>query len=159
MPKTQVWTLGQEDPWRMKWQPAPVFSLGVSHRRGSLVGYHPWGRKELDTTEHAHPCIVAKIGARGAVLWVRVSVVGQRKKRFPLGLSSAQKIHQLRVEEHWPVAPLLSPNSSFQFGDSLGTPELIWTVTRICYFGMWVISRCRSLRLNRPRKKPSWSFP
>ena len=61
---------------------------------------------------------------------------GAKEETISLGLSSAQKIHQLRVEEHWPVAPLLSPNSSFQFGDSLGTPELIWTVTRICYFGM-----------------------
>ena len=38
-------------PWRRKWQPTPVFLPGESHGPRSLVGYRPWGRKELDTTE------------------------------------------------------------------------------------------------------------
>ena len=38
-------------PWRRKWQPTPVFLPGESHGWRSLVGYSPWGRKELDTTE------------------------------------------------------------------------------------------------------------
>ena len=29
----------------------PVLLPGKSHGRRSLVGYSPWGRKELDTTE------------------------------------------------------------------------------------------------------------
>ena len=37
--------------WRRKWQPIPVFLLGESQRRGSLVGCRLWGRKESDTTE------------------------------------------------------------------------------------------------------------
>ena len=37
--------------WRRKWQPTPVFLLGESHGRRSLVGYSPWSRKESDTTE------------------------------------------------------------------------------------------------------------
>ena len=37
--------------WRRKWQPTPVFLPGKSHGWRSLVGYSPWGRKELDTTE------------------------------------------------------------------------------------------------------------
>ena len=37
--------------WRRKWQPTPVFLLGKSHERGSLVGYSPWGHKESDMTE------------------------------------------------------------------------------------------------------------
>ena len=39
--------------WRRKWQPTPVFLPGESQGRGSLVGCRPWGRTELDTTEHA----------------------------------------------------------------------------------------------------------
>ena len=39
-------------PWRRKWQPTPVFSLGKFHGWRSLVGYSPWGCKELDMTEH-----------------------------------------------------------------------------------------------------------
>ena len=34
-------------PWRRKWQSTPVFLPGKSHGWRSLVGYCPWGRKEL----------------------------------------------------------------------------------------------------------------
>ena len=37
--------------WRRKWQPTPVFLLGESQGRRSLVGCRLWGRTELDTTE------------------------------------------------------------------------------------------------------------
>ena len=37
--------------WRRKWQPTPVFLPGKSHGWWNLVGYSPWGRKELDMTE------------------------------------------------------------------------------------------------------------
>ena len=37
--------------WRRKWQPTPVFLPGESHGQRGLVGYSPWGCKELDTTE------------------------------------------------------------------------------------------------------------
>ena len=35
-------------PWRREWQPSPVFFPGESQRQRSLVGYSPWGHKELD---------------------------------------------------------------------------------------------------------------
>ena len=35
-------------------QPTPVFMPGKSHGPRSLVGYSPWGRKELDMTEWLH---------------------------------------------------------------------------------------------------------
>ena len=41
-------------PWRRKWQPTPVFLPGKSHGPRSLVGYHPLGSKESDTTERLH---------------------------------------------------------------------------------------------------------
>ena len=47
----QIQSLGQEDPWKRKWQPTPVFLLGESHAQRSLVGYGPWGHKESDMTE------------------------------------------------------------------------------------------------------------
>ena len=37
--------------WRRKWQPTLVFLPGESQGQGSLVGFHLWGRTELDTTE------------------------------------------------------------------------------------------------------------
>ena len=41
-------------PWSGKWQPIPVFLPGKFHGQKSMVGYGPWGCKELDTTRHAH---------------------------------------------------------------------------------------------------------
>ena len=35
--------------WRKKWQPTQVFLPGEFHGQKSLVGYSPWGRRELDT--------------------------------------------------------------------------------------------------------------
>ena len=52
--------------WRRKWQPDPVFLPGKSHGQRSLVGYSPWGRKELDMTEpppthtHTYTCTQPK---------------------------------------------------------------------------------------------------
>ena len=40
--------------WRRKWQPTPVLLPGKSHGQRSMVGYSPWGCKELDTTERCH---------------------------------------------------------------------------------------------------------
>ena len=42
------------DPWvgKIPWrQPTPVFMPEESHGQRSLVGYSPWGHKELDMTE------------------------------------------------------------------------------------------------------------
>ena len=35
----QIRSLGQEDPWKRKKQPAPVFLPGKSHRQRSLASY------------------------------------------------------------------------------------------------------------------------
>ena len=44
--------------WRTEWQSTAVFLPGKFHGQRSLVGYCPWGRKELDMTEqltHSKP--------------------------------------------------------------------------------------------------------
>ena len=38
-------------PWRRKLQPTPVFWPGKPNGQRSLVGYSPWGHKELDRTK------------------------------------------------------------------------------------------------------------
>ena len=38
-------------PWSKKRQPFPVFLPEKSHGQGRLVGYSPWGCRELDTIE------------------------------------------------------------------------------------------------------------
>ena len=46
-------------PWRRKWQPTAVFLPGESHGQRRLVGYGPWGCRELKVTEqldtYPHP--------------------------------------------------------------------------------------------------------
>ena len=44
---TQVWSLGQKDPWRRKWQPTSVFLPMKSHGQRSLVDYSRWGSKRI----------------------------------------------------------------------------------------------------------------
>ena len=34
--------VGEEIPWRRKWQPTPVFLPRKSHGQRSLAGYSPW---------------------------------------------------------------------------------------------------------------------
>ena len=51
MQEMQVRSLGQEDPWKRAWLHTPIFLLEEFHGQKSLVGFSPWGRKELDTTE------------------------------------------------------------------------------------------------------------
>ena len=46
-------------PWRRSWQPTPVSLPGESQGPRSLVGYSPWGCKELDRTEHALTLILS----------------------------------------------------------------------------------------------------
>ena len=50
-----VWFLGWEGPLEKRQATpipiTPVFLPGKSHGRRGLVGYSPWGLKELDTTE------------------------------------------------------------------------------------------------------------
>ena len=40
--------------WRRQWQPTAVVLPGESRGWRSLVGYSPWGREKLDTTEWPH---------------------------------------------------------------------------------------------------------
>ena len=49
--ETRVQSLGRKDLLEKGWQPTLAFLPGKSHGERSLVGYSPWGCKELDTTE------------------------------------------------------------------------------------------------------------
>ena len=54
-PELDPWV--KKIPWRREWQHTLVFLLGEFHGQRSLVGYSPWGDKELDMTErvtHTH---------------------------------------------------------------------------------------------------------
>ena len=51
MKKTWVQSLDQEDPLEKEMATHSSIMPEESHGQRSLVGYSPWGRKELDTTE------------------------------------------------------------------------------------------------------------
>ena len=37
--------------WRKEWKPTPVFLPGEFPEQRNLMGYSPWGHKELNVTE------------------------------------------------------------------------------------------------------------
>ena len=51
MQETRVRSLGWEGPLEKERLPTPIFMPGEFHGHGSLVGYSPWGRKELGMTK------------------------------------------------------------------------------------------------------------
>ena len=51
MQETQAQSPRQEDPLEKGMASHSIFLPGESHGQRSLVGYNPWGHKELDTTE------------------------------------------------------------------------------------------------------------
>ena len=54
MRETPVQSLGWEDSLEKEMATTPVFLPGESHGGRSLVGYHPQGHKESDTTKRLH---------------------------------------------------------------------------------------------------------
>ena len=54
-------------PWRRKGQPTPVLLPGESHGGRSLVGYSPWGGKELDATDNFTCCLLISMVSRETV--------------------------------------------------------------------------------------------
>ena len=51
---SELWQLMSWLPWKRKWQPTPVLLPAKSQGQRSLVGYSPWGPKELAMTKHTH---------------------------------------------------------------------------------------------------------
>ena len=47
MRETQIRSWVRKIPWRRDWQPIPLFLFGKFHGQRNLVGYSPWGHKEL----------------------------------------------------------------------------------------------------------------
>ena len=45
MQESQVQSLGQEDPWKRKWQSSAVFFPRKFHGQRNLEGYSPWDHK------------------------------------------------------------------------------------------------------------------
>ena len=48
-PRFNPWV--RKIPWKREWLPTPVFLPGEFHGKKNLVGYSPWGLKELGVNE------------------------------------------------------------------------------------------------------------
>ena len=60
-------------PWRRKWQPILVYLLGEPHRQRRLVGYSPWGCKELE-----HDSAQRRYGSQRWTGWWQFSGASQK---------------------------------------------------------------------------------
>ena len=97
---------------RRQWQPIPILLPGKSRGWKNLVGYSPWGRKELDTTERLHfhfslscigggngnplQCSCLENPRDGGAWWAAVSGVAQSRTRLKrLSSSSSSSAYSL----------------------------------------------------------------
>ena len=98
-------------PGRRKWQPTPVFLSGGSRGQRSLVGYGPWGCKELDTTESdlahsiAQLILVLRVQEEGQVRnsngRVRKRMAEERRKRRDVNRWQQIQRKDSKRERHW----------------------------------------------------------
>ena len=58
MQKIRIWSVVGKIPWRRKWQPTPVFLSGEFHGQRNLVGYSPWGCRELYVSSLSLPWLI-----------------------------------------------------------------------------------------------------
>ena len=75
-------------PCRRKWQPTPKLLPGKFHGWRSLVGYRPWDRKELDTTEQLH-----WFTGRTRGLWTETGEPGKVNADLPWETSDQGVLH------------------------------------------------------------------
>ena len=130
--ETQVPSLGWEDPWRGKWQPAPVFLPGKFHGQGSLAGYGPWGSKESDWLRDwacAHACAHAHTHTHRRYMWATGGL-----------LSAVRRLEQSRDSD----ASCQSRGCS-QEGKTRGThtgadPPLHWCPYTFSFCACWLLT-------------------
>ena len=140
--------------WRRQWHPTPVLLPGKSHGRRNLVGYRPWGWKELDMTERLHFHFSLSCIGEGNGSPLQCSCLENPRDRGAVVYGVTQSQTQLKR---------LSSSSSLLMNSSVGlTAETIihlWQeVAKRCwaaqsahackglkYFNEWNLSKARTL--------------
>ena len=74
----------RKTPWRRAWQPISVFLPGEFHGQRRLVGYSPWGHKELDITEWLTLSLDFQPPSHGLYWFPRAAVTKYHKLIFIL---------------------------------------------------------------------------
>ena len=109
--------------WRRQWHPTPVLLPGESHGWRSLVGYSPWGHKELDMTERLHFDFSLSCTGEGNGNPLQYSFLENPRDRGACW-TAVYGVAQSRTRLTW-----LSSSSDFKigshsFGDSYPFPKL-----------------------------------
>ena len=134
-------------PWRRKWQPTPVFLPWESYGQRNLVGYSPWGRKELDMIRHKHSHVLNSPG-------IRVTE-GQSSEAMGRGLPDEIRHERRRWSEKKVMGPWKTVDLIFQHdlvwmlrSEALGPSTWVCLLVRPCLAGWpWITdSPCPALR-------------
>ena len=118
------------DPWirkipcRRKWQPTPVILAWKSHEQRSLVGYSPWGHKELDTTERLTEWPTLYLLRNGPMpgtyqlLWSNMRNLSHIKENI---LGNSLAVQWLRLSQHLqlPRAPCSIPGQGTKIAQAV----------------------------------------
>jgi len=101
--ETQVQSLGQEDLLEKEMATRSSILAGKSHGQRSLVGYSPWGHKELDMTELLTLLSITDCFARSIVCMCLVAqlclTLCDPLDYSPPGSSLCMRISQARILE------------------------------------------------------------
>ena len=100
--------------WRRKWQPTPVFLPGESQGQRSLVGCHPWGRTELDTTEvtYSGSSSIPVVKVLDKHLEVDFALMFWDWVRETIYLLSSYKWNKVLRTNLWKICPITLSSSS-----------------------------------------------
>ena len=106
--KTQVPSLGREDPLEKDMATHPVFLPGESHGQRSLVGYSPWGSKESDTTTdtsyHYNMPVCHKTGILKTPMELRLAVLKRQASYW-------QSVNKNWMRKEWRWRTRTTPGS------------------------------------------------
>ena len=105
---------------RRQWHPTPVLLPGKPHGWRSLVGWSPWGREDLDTTQRLHfdfslsctgegngsplQCSCLENPRDGGVWWAAIYGVTQSRTRLQWLSSIPVKMYQIVPSTAYSVA-------------------------------------------------------
>ena len=119
--KTQI-PLGQENPWRKKWLPIPIFLPGKSHGQRSLAVYSSWGCKGV-----RHKLVTKQAVILYLITSIVVLVERGNSSKIAAGVKAMESASKHR-EKGLRILGLFLP---------LLLPESVWlTVGHICPQGL-----------------------
>ena len=132
MKQTQVQPLGREDPLEKEMATHSSVLAWTAHGQRSLVGYSPWGHRELDTTEIMSvllctlcktwhlTCTVSLSWMLSLSLFYVKKPESERQAIYPSG----EETNRISLSQDWTQVPLPLPCCA----DSAGRNSPLWSL-------------------------------